>query len=1415
MSQFFDLDCENEGGGADIFIIGKKSKFAQYLADFKYNFLRFIVKQKKNKKNSSLLLYIGLLCPFLQCMINLSFIFPVQNINNITGYTDFNWIAELFMYTRFDAIMVHLGLKEAFFYITIAIVYLPLLSLFIQMVLLQKSNQSSECLMKYFFNIPLILMRRLLIIPIFTIQLVYIYFTLVSPGASSGFVYGGEFDFNNLPFALVSLITLPVYLIETTIISFFLYENSFEARHSDLFAMPSSDPNKTYLMTSLPPVFIFFIMAEVNPVWFLVWNIAFFARVYVYYTQRLPFYSKHANFAFALSSGVDAWGSLAFIVGYTVDSGLTCFVLLVLILPFIVIFTKMILNIRYAKLDNIEKEDVQDLHGLEIWLRARLTKLEEIRSNDTNVKESMRLKTSEEAIAIIEEVDDMFNTATKHFEKEKILSIWEALFYIDIQNYPEALTKLSKAAYNNGNPDADFQSSKIQTVLDTCFENEQSKYIDYLRQIGNAKDCDLNVCNLVISLCNELYSFYPQTGKIENFLKALSLELKKTDEKYKELVKNFGNTITLELYGGFLVKLMNDQYGEQYLLAAANESETKERRRQEHTLFNRDLGICIISARPSDVGTVLHVNEQFLSIFGYIYSEVINNEYNKLLATPADKEMKSKLIRSIKYGYSLIELNKLLSLIEDEKGFLKSVDVVPHLTAWNSEPYILIAVQELDWCTILLNSDKFIKIHSDDLADIMLFSDNQEVKDTIRTTGKIIGVDIEEIFPGLKEQFLLDKTLKYVSSYNRKKVLMTITKLEFSFETNYVLRIKREVYHSSDTYNKSIKEAESNPAVEPKFVNFEEAKEEVLEDDPLVLEKKRTISIEGDNTNYGTTEQRFEERDHSLGHASYSNSSTLMTKGALSKLAPKLNQNVKIFKFFLFGVFFLEICACIVTLLFITSIITRVENVSLFRELSDLRYYSSDMALQARSLNLIDSGVLPQEKASFCIDRLNQDIEGIDRIIGMIKDAITDWPEQSQYYYFNKVVPVWEIRDGDYVETKTSLFDASFKIMLQALDIIESSEWKMTDPSMFYLYRNSVAEMLNFYNFTFFELVKAEEEDRKQTMIEISALVATCGGILAIGVLLFLAPRLTMIDQHNKEIWEFFNSQSLDTVSEVRQNALTRLESVHNTEDMTGWNAKRKKEAKYKPRWPYLLLKLGIFPLITVAFLSLAFIYTYSQVQVVLQTMPHYINWGGSRSTSILTSYFWLREHYLEDNPDYGYNVINKEGQSRIPIKEIDRLSTNLHTTMKILKNGNPDLGIHTVHQTDLYDEFMYIDGCIGISIEGCDQSIMKRGMYSGVIEFINNLEHYKNVATWEEIMALESEMERLLEGAQYTIDLYEDSTSNELSGFKNLIIYLTIVFIIIALCLYFCFYIPMINNYQRNILDITEIARFFVFNQK
>lgn len=1381
----------------------------------KYLFLAFSSNSSSNESTGTKYYLLIYLAPFITNLQLLSFIFSPHLIEeNYVGYEAY---VRIFTLIRLDALCFYFGIEFPFFIFTCCMIILPFSAVVIQILRLKYAHKPPQkSVIKFTIKIPLIIIKRFMLPSMCCILLSHIKYSLFSFSTVKEYEGVSLSQLNYLPMALISIILLPLLYIISTAQTLFLYENDLTRYKESFFARSSSHVAMMHISFFFVLSIVYYFVREFGLWYFII----FFGASKVYnlyqYMYYLPFYQTFANILYGWSCLINAWSSFVLVISILLESSMICLFLILFVTPCFLVILHMITEMRLRYIaNNYRMETCRTIYQAELLIRNSVRKLVLDQNHD-----------DESYILLLSEVKDLYASASAKFEHEKLLHVWEALFYFQILKKPDlALIKLSRGGKGNTSLEGDFHTHRLKRkLLKNIKLSKDRQFISFLKTISQVKDCDLKACNYALDFCNELLSTKPNQKTLELLAFSLSKSNIEVIKIYDKLLTKFPKQgAVIKLYGTYLCDVVNDPRGDELLKSFKNlglEDVIEE-------YFDYKWGLLVIAGESDKVGMIVHSNKQAADILNLPIQNIIGSSLRNFVPPPINNMHIGSIKNHLLYGSHNEISHNNYALFYNKDKFLVECILNVKTACWSDRPYFIANLKRCDGNreVVLYDTDNF-KVHTCSQGFLKLVDPSE--------ANNIEGKDLELLLPGiieLKSEKQNFQRFKYRLSNGKPVYLMFGSTTICSTTLNYIHifdKASQTVVIMKDTLtaldNTSITSVRLTEDAYSLSKDEEETSLLKHLDFPMRVQFSPKSTQRGSVTSehFGETIWReTENKMETLTHTKTIQSTTLQTGTNLverisSAIMKQLKNAARRYSIFLIIITFIMITTCFSIVIIMTDYLDSDYNYENLKTIIYQRNNLSEVARVIRSLQLYNSGFTSNDEYyNSLMSEASILMKDLNNKFLLIKDHVEEIADNSQHdLFFNDIVPVYRYTNEKITPGEVNILNAMSSLVASMQNIMNKpiTELYSTSEDFFFIYRNSPAEILNTLNMTATMLESKQLEQENEVLMKVNWIGFALVLVVGLLCIVLLLPNLLLMEKCNQQLWKSFNRIKLDMILQVRLKILQRLEDIHREEVACPEYSKDKRNNMpasklcYRPLF-YLAVYLGL----SVAFIMLTYNLALKDFGRFLISYPPYVNWLAMSVVSTDLNFYWLRERCIQNTSESYFNIISSGQYWPSPYDRLLNSSYNLDYILDILIS-NPEK--HGIYYLDQESKDLFLDTACDTS-QSCPNSLLQYGIRSAVYKYkILSLYLQKAASSSSVDYALLVDMENtsieLKKALKDNLELYYDFTDSKKIEFLNIFLYGTIGFSILIIITVVFLLRPSIKKTTDKIQAIWHINKVF-----
>jgi hypothetical protein len=1161
--------------------------------------------------------------------------------------------------------------------------------------------------------------------------------------------------------AACAFIGLPLFILEVFISIRTTYDFSFQTPKFQWFARSHSFVHNRVMIVVIAQCIFLYSHDSSTPQMYL--GFSFVTSLYLAYLHisYLPYYNDRANTLYIAMYAFLANCSVASLFAIHTNSGnvivLTSFVMF----PCYLIISHEIVQRRMLSCEGKEVKNCKMPYECINLAKVLLRKLEICESEADKERIKERLKSA------LCEVGTEFPTF-------KLGNVWESLYYFLIEgNASLAQLKLCKHSNLPVSLEAGFIAYHMSKHYDTTIHSEDVLYLNWLKQVSEAKENDRRLCNLLVSIYDLLLSSQHDVNAIEHLLPRMYQLLLKTKETYKHLVHlHSKRPEILELYGHFMCDVLNDMAGLQFIAFSRSEKLVNDRAfvpiNRITSLFNADVGILVIGGSEDDLGCIVHANDEASRLLGLPQHEVIGQPLDQFIPPPYYINHNSKLSEFLELGTTNRIFRSHLVLYS-AGSYNVEVTYEVRVLALNSRPYFLTAVRGKPG-----NRDLAI-YNNKGLITSCTLNFNQ----LYGPEARVEGLNLEVLFPGIWEE--RDNYPDFVP-FMLKDLDGSTLYLMF---THAALRLSKVKFVYVIRTVQALEELLEDKVIPPEFESWITSIKEKLEGSDMTAKKAGVSAgmiskVYFDRNQMGPSQpitlESQAQQDLNMTSITSAQSEVRMNnfrslRDGTQQRAKRINRVLAISFLIVLGIM---VGLTIASNYFLNSIV----NIDDILDITSRQVLSVNLATEARTLRLIDLGASDDSREN-TVARVEAVIEELHSA-----EETTDGVRNSKGYDIGKdqLVPIWKWQP-EITQNLVTGSEAVKQLLSQAEQLTASAP----DEAVLYGLRNGVGETQLFLNKTIIDYVSKEAKSRLDLVVLVAVLMSSGIVLILVVYVVILIPQIYFLEQANRKIYDSFSQIHKENIIEARQKVLERLEIVHG-EELQDFERDKRISSKYKQIWPKLALKFGLFVGTTTIIIVASVLIFSANLAGLVESNPFYAAWAGSRLTAIQSAYFWSRELLVNmAGTDTGYfDLIAKDQLYYSYSERITNSTADLQWSHKVLTQCVNSAGITSSASSEsvklLYDA--YNSPSIELSL----------GIHSGIQEFISQVHSFTASPTQESLRSIEQLSQSLDVALKELTDDHVNFIAGEVSR-TRLALVLMVVAYAVALGLLYSYYARVIEH--------------------
>lgn len=1321
-----------------------------------------IIPQRKSS-------YLSLISPTLYLLNMMSLLMPSKV--ELADYSNAYWLFNALNCIRLDGLAWNIGLEVEVGVLTLTSVFMTSSSIaflvYVQYFKLKINARFKDAVRSVFIVSTFKAYSEALLVPVFCMLISMIKYGF-SNSTRTEYVNSNSNSVGEL-LALLSAVALPLFTLEVAVSVRTLYNISFNKTRHQWFARSHSHVHTRIVMVVLAQC-IFLYSHDVNApqIYFTFCAASQGYLTYLHY-KCLPYYNDITN---TLYIGMGAFltnVSIASIIAIYVNSStvivLTCFIML----PCYLLISHGLVQRRLYNFSQKKPKDCNTPFEFMPILRQKLVLFEDDSVNYVNS-------------AVQEEIKQaMIDLCTK-FPTYRLANLWESLYYHFIEKNPSlAQTKLSKHGVS-GSFEIQFLSYHISNLYDGLIKSEDVAFLRWLKQIAQVKEDDRKLCGQLLTIYDMLLASKNDANSISEHLIQTYELLLKTKNTYKRLTQVYSKSPeVLDLFGRFMVDILSDSTGNQYLMFGKSEKSSRSRSfvpiNQITSLFNADVGIIVIGGAVSEIGAVVYVNEEAARLLGLNPSQMLGLDLNQFIPPPYCNNHNSKLLEFLEFGTTNHIFRSHLVLYSMDLYDVEVTYEVKALTL-NCKPYFLTAVRGKPGNRELAVFD----------SNGLITSCTRNFENLYGNGHRLEGINLEALFPGLwDKRNEYPDFVPFILPVDERPLIMMFTFVTLRLSKVKFLYIIRSADALEELLEGKVVDSVYGPWINTIKENLAGQTRRAARSKgmPVDLSKKVLFS---DNKRLGSnhTLDSHASQDVDINITSISSAHSEIRMDRFRKMRDETMLRARKVKIIL-GVAFIFVFGILIGMLVsFNFIITETVDIDNITQIGSRRILAIKIASASRTLQLIEAGRVDGATADVVTSLRTyiDDLFDAENVAETVRKSGVSLGKDEE-------IPIWV-----WQPFMTQNLVTGREAIRQLLSQAESLTASTTDNAVLYSLRNGVGETLAFLNQTVYEYVAQHTDSEFKSVEFIASLML--GGLMCIiaAYIGILAPTIYHIESGNHKVYNQLKNIKRSSIVDARHRVQERLELVHCQEQIHTDRERQRPEA-YKLLWPMLALKFCLFVTVTLMVVMIAYLVYSNILETMVLTNYNYSFWAGTRIASTLSSYFWCRELILS-RQGFGFHEIMPENQLFYSYDESIKNSTSTlqwvhRALMHRLKQAN--LGIS--------DES---SAAVSILFDTYDTEIteLDYGVHNGILEFLAQIRDFTANPTQEGLDQIELLSGTLTEGMEQLITIHCDYTDKQLDK-ARLAFSLTLFGYAVILELLYLYYAHVI---KRTSLYIVSVAR-------
>jgi len=1154
----------------------------------------------------------------------------------------------------------------------------------------------------------------------------------------------------------------------------------------------------------------------------------------------LPHYQLTQNLLLGAVSAEYCWCAVALAVSDLFAKPGVAVLLILVVSPLVVVLLREALEYRwkYIATEYVTKfRTLTNSFQVELATRAIIMRILELQEGD---EESEKLKQS---------VIDIFNWATEHFMKVKMICVWETNFFLTImKNQRVAMIKITKSLIADRSLEADFRVYCFAKMLEKHQSvYEELEYLQFRYYYEEAKVYDKEVCHTELEFWNELNSTRPRVSVLERLTKRLTKTIKLCVRSNKLLTKRYPSShLALKQFGSFLYEILNNPKGKDYLAKADYERNclTKKGQRDitEASYFSDEGAVVVVSGDPRKIGEITFINIAASEILGINPSDALGLSITNFIPEPYSKNHIRQIERFLLYGQDNRIVHCSVMFFLTHERLVVECFAEMRVSFLRGIPFILIALRlrsqtrEVVIYTkstgnIIGNSEGFAgalslpykQLTGANVVNILpeFFKLREKVEDFMPfnyiVTKCYPPVQAKLMFSSVKcntqvisvlyiitdSKCHLEKEVKAFRDRKRTETIMEdidLDQLRISFSQKQIgkfdnvdpTQVKKVDFGDEIIY-------EFNEGNVFQSFSFVKGMPELKDDNPP--DHKR--ESDSDQRSKDELAQRIESSEGHLSNVSSVTSTGLrrMNMG-MDDVMKSIEASSCRFKVVMVVMVALVSAAAISCLIFLTQAVQNTSSVAEFRQFAHRNCLNVAMATLARQLSMLNSGFAFETTESEMRAELLVLKNNYTGIVADMHESVPRWEEspKKNCYLYDEIVTV-SLTSEHIKLQKRNLFNAMALMVDNAGVIIESAltDLKISNPSVFYLLRNGVGETLAAINTTNKLYLQDDYLKLRLTKMQVEMLLLT-GILLLLGAFsLVIVPTIYFVEKNNKSVWSFLYELPREGLAELKLKCLERLDVVHGEDFSLQFKeevrAVRKKTPRPSYKWRGMALKILLYICMSLAYFVTMWLVWTPNIAGLLRLRAVLMDWVEMEQFYVHSAYFWTQEKIVA-NSSLSYYDLSPVYQEHISIDYWLKNSTeSIQYISRILLDGDQEVGVPNG----------FDDSTKEAELEKAGSGIFTQGLYAALNVFVHNIIRTRSQSDLNKRAA---ETKVILSLVNEKIDDYESRSTTIMQEYVNGATIFTAGYCVISLLLLLFLYFPLIRQVKQDITEVWDMRR-------
>ena len=852
-------------------------------------------------------------------------------------------------------------------------------------------------------------------------------------------------------------------------------------------------------------------------------------------------------------------------------------------------------------------------------------------------------------------------------QQPKAILLWAVDYALNVlQNEPLARLKLAQARFTASSFESDLLELRLNQAISHLHAPEPVEYIQYFERIHVVKQADQRLCHILVSFYSQLASDLPDTKKICAYAQAMDQSIRFLKGEYRALLKDFPKAKEPpSLYASFLEDLMR-VYDKAHTVRLRASVQIASDQRLEYAdydsrinFFSRGCGVVFASASPGSLGTITYANELAHMALGYGYGMLEGMSIAMLIPSPYRLDHLSYIKQFLKTSITLKHAHPTVLYLCHSEGFL--VECVTNLviTAASGPPVILLGLKPTETFKEVAILTEFGVI----TACTKEFPIRIGWKE-----GSVVDRRLEQVAPLLWHRYMLHQSEAYyrLNEEMRGFCVFKFTNIgEKTVKMLFLIDTEAEAIYWSDISKDSLCPIKPNyhsmlsSSITTSTGDYLRSRSDVSVDSDLPRvrrhkRRKETLQKVGQSprkeVQFSSAELPPKRRPKpslsiaSAGNqlsASTSNSSLPTHKMPSLTLLSGLSHSFQVLKHTTLltvsptQLLILILANCLIATLLGQEVHRLVSsnhtNDYLMRQLYVLR-----IAQTARYIDLANKGIISTSNIPQYRENMLEAAMSCQETQQFLEHEMASNERKRE-------VITWEYMEGEVVMTWLSLSDAINRLVDRAilLQSLPAANLTLSNPSLFYLYRNGLGETLEAAEISLSHYVSNSKETIKRSANATFVLFLPFIAVL-LATSIFSICNLRGIQGKVRDISHMLGNVSSGVWREQRRVVADRLDSVHGEEidlqDRSGNDSK-----------PDLVLFNAFLPgfSIILLFFSISLVWylveycvLVAQISQKMLLWPDVVKTVGSQVTNTLGMWTWMLESFFSAVPGLSFSSV-------------------------------------------------------------------------------------------------------------------------------------------------------------------------------